>query len=58
MITGLTPEIKNIAIELRQNQILNTPEAIIAARAKFLQLQVVTPDKGFDKIKDVKIILI
>lgn len=58
IIIELTPEIKNIAIEIRQQQAVKTPDAIIAATARFLRLPLVTSDKGFKKIKDIEIILI
>ena len=54
----LTPEIKNIAIEFKQQNAIKTPDAIIAATAKFLQLPLVTSDKGFRKFTDIQIILI
>lgn len=54
----LTPEIKDIAIALKQQFAIKTPDAIIAATAKFLQLPLVTSDKGFRKFTDMQIILI
>ncbi len=58
IIIELTPEIKNIAIKIRQQNIVKTPDAIIAATSRFLQLPLVTSDKGFKKIKDIEIIFI
>jgi predicted nucleic acid-binding protein len=58
IIMELIPEIKNIAIQIRQQNKVKTPDAIIAATAGFLQLPLVTSDKGFKKIKDIEIILI
>ena len=58
VIIDLTPEIKEIAIEIRQQSTLKTPDAIIAATSRFLQLPLVTSDKGFKKIKDIEIIMI
>ena len=58
IIMELTPEIKNKAIEIRQQNKIKTPDAIIAATAVFLQLPLVTSDKGFKKIKGIEIILI
>ena len=58
IIMQLTPEIKNIAIEFKQQNAIKTPDAIIAATAKFLQLPLVTSDKGFRKFTDIQIILI
>jgi predicted nucleic acid-binding protein len=58
IIIELSTEIKNIAISLRQRYTIKTPDAIIAATAKFLQLPLVTSDKGFAKINDIEIVLI
>lgn len=58
IIIDLNPEIKNIAIEIRQQYAIKTPDAIIAATSKFMQLPLVTSDKGFKKLKDIEIILI
>lgn len=58
VIIELIPEIKNIAIEIRQQQLIKTPDAIIAATSRFLQLPLVTSDKGFKKMTDIEIILI
>ncbi|MFT4152871.1 type II toxin-antitoxin system VapC family toxin [Parafilimonas sp.] len=58
IIIELTQEIKSIAIQMRQQSKIKTPDAIIAATASFLQLPLVTSDKGFKKIKGIEIILI
>ncbi len=58
VIMELTAEIKNIAIQIRQQGNIRTPDAIIAATANFMKLPLVTSDKGFKKIKDIEIILI
>ena len=58
IIMELTPEIKNIAIQIRQQHTIKTPDAIIAATAAFLQLPLITSDKGFKKLKNIEIILI
>ncbi|RNL54089.1 type II toxin-antitoxin system VapC family toxin [Pedobacter jejuensis] len=58
VIIELNSEIKNIAITLRQNYKIKTPDAIIAATAKFLQMPLVTSDKGFASVADIELILI
>ena|SRR5699024_918258 len=58
IIIDIAPEIKNIAIKIRQQRAVKTPDAIIAATSMFLQLPLVTSDKGFKKINDIEIILI
>lgn len=57
-IMPLSPEIKDIAIQFRQQYIIKTPDAIIAATAKSLQLPLVTSDKGFKKLSGISIIFI
>lgn len=58
IILELTPEIKEIAIEIRQQISIKTPDAIIAATAHFMKLPLVTSDKVFEKIKNIEVILI
>jgi predicted nucleic acid-binding protein len=58
IIIDLNPEIKDLAIEIRQQFSIKTPDAIIAATSKFMQLPLVTFDKGFKKLKNIEIILI
>ena len=58
VIFELTGEIRKLAIELRQQNRIKTPDAIIAATALYLQLPLVTSDKGFKNIPDLNLILI
>lgn len=58
LVLGLLPEIKDIAIELRQQYRIKTPDAIIAATSLYLRLPLVTSDKGFAPIKDMELIII
>jgi predicted nucleic acid-binding protein len=57
-IYELTTEIRKIAIEIRQANKIKTPDAIIAATSKYLQIPLVTSDKGFKNIADLELILI
>jgi predicted nucleic acid-binding protein len=50
--------IKEIAISLRQRQLVKIPDAIIAATAKSFDLPLVTADKDFKKIEGIDIILL
>jgi predicted nucleic acid-binding protein len=50
------PQINKIAIGFRLKYSLDTPDAIIAATAKYLDLPLVTADKVFFKIKEIEII--
>ena len=58
VIIELNSEIKNIAISIRQRFKVKTPDAIITATSKFLQIPLVTSDKGFKSIDDIELILI
>jgi predicted nucleic acid-binding protein len=58
IIFELTAEIKKLAIEIRQQTKIKTPDAIIAATSKYLQLPLITSDKGFKNIADIELILI
>jgi predicted nucleic acid-binding protein len=54
----LTAEIRKLAIELRQQVRIKTPDAIIAATSKYLQIPLVTSDKDFKIIPGIELILI
>ena len=58
IIFELTADIRKLAIEIRQQNKVKTPDAIIAATAKYLQIPLVTSDKGFKSIPDMELILI
>jgi predicted nucleic acid-binding protein len=58
VIFELTSDIRKIAIEIRQKTKVKTPDAIIAATSKYLQIPLVTSDKGFKNIPDLELILI
>ncbi|RYE31755.1 MAG: type II toxin-antitoxin system VapC family toxin [Sphingobacteriaceae bacterium] len=47
-----------IAIEIRQQIIIKTPDAIIAATSKHLHIPLVTSDRGFKNVPDIELILI
>jgi predicted nucleic acid-binding protein len=47
-----------LAIELRQQIKIKTPDAIIAATSQYLQIPLVTADKGFKNILGLELILI
>lgn len=58
VIFELTAEIRKLAIEIKQEQKIKTPDAIIAATSKYLQIPLVTSDKGFKNIPGIELILI
>ena len=57
-IIGLTAEIKEIAIMLKQKQLIKTPDVLIAATALFLDLPLLTADAGFRNIKSIDLVLL
>jgi len=57
-VIDLRPEIKEVAIRLRQKQSIKVPDAIIAATSVFLKVPLVTSDRGFKNIRDVEVILV
>lgn len=57
-IVGLKSEVKKLAIDLKQRQKVRLPDAIIAATSLYLDLPLVTYDSGFEKIKNVNLILL
>ena len=58
ILIELTSEIRALAIEMKQRQNIKTPDAIIAATSLYLNLPLVTSDKGFKNIKDIELILL
>jgi predicted nucleic acid-binding protein len=57
-VAELTPQIKQIAKELLQKYVVRLPDAIIAATAIYLDLPLLTADTGFQKIQELKLILL
>jgi predicted nucleic acid-binding protein len=58
IIFELTAEIRKLAIEIRQQKKIKTPDAIIAATAMYLQIPIVSSDKGFKNISGIELILL
>jgi predicted nucleic acid-binding protein len=58
IIFELTADIRKLAIEIRQQIKIKTPDAIIAATSKYLQIPLVTSDRGFKNIPGIELILI
>lgn len=54
---SLTEEIKELAIEYKIQYNLKTPDAIIAATARFLKLPLVTGDKKVSQVENIIIVL-
>jgi len=58
IIFELTSEIRKLAISLRQQVKIKTPDAIIAATSQYLQLPLVTADQHFKKVPGIELILL
>lgn len=57
-IIDLTPEIKEVAIEIRSRHKTKLPDAVIAATAIHLDFPLFTMDKGFKKITELQSVII
>ena len=58
IILDLTADIKRLAIEIKQQIKIKTPDAIIAATSQYLKIPLVTSDKDFKKIPGIELILL
>lgn len=56
-IIDINNDIKQNAIEIRQEYQLKLPDAIILASAKFLDIALFTADKQLNKVKNINLIL-
>jgi len=54
-IIDINENIKDLILGIKQTQKVKLPDAIIAATALFLDISLVTADKGFIKIKELKL---
>ncbi len=57
VIINITQAIKVKVIELKSTYAIKLPDALIAATAIIHDLHLITADKGFEKIKDLKLSL-
>ncbi|GAP72405.1 hypothetical protein SAMD00024442_30_32 [Candidatus Symbiothrix dinenymphae] len=55
---GVSDEIKEIAITLKQQRAIKIPDALIAATAIHFGLTLITADKGFKNILDLNAIIL
>jgi predicted nucleic acid-binding protein len=56
-VISLNNEVKELSIKIKQKFKVKTPDAIIASTAIFLNLPLITADKGFDKITDLDLMV-
>ncbi len=57
-IAEMNPLIKQITKKLMQEVFVKLPDAIVAATAIYLDLPLLTADTGFEKIPQLKLILL
>lgn len=57
-IFELTEKVKNLTINIKKAHKIKLPDAIIAATAQFLKIELITFDKGFAKIPDLDLVLL
>lgn len=57
IIVDITEEIKKNTIAIKQKYHFKLPDSIIAATAQFLDIPLLTADKGFSKLGDMNIAL-
>ena len=56
-VIELAESIKDYTIFLRRTCKLKTPDAIVAATAYFMNMPLITADKGFNKLQGIEIVL-
>ena len=56
IIIDLNQSIKEITIDLKQSYKLKLPDAIIAATSQYMNLPLISADKGFERISDLQFI--
>ncbi|MCH7723424.1 MAG: PIN domain-containing protein [Bacteroidetes bacterium] len=55
-IIGLNEEIKKKSIDIRLNNKIRIPDAIIAATAEYLKIPIISADKQFKQVKEINLI--
>jgi hypothetical protein len=57
-VIGLINPIKELSIELRQKHRIKLPDAVIAASSIYLDIPLITQDQGFERIKNLNLVVI
>ena len=55
-IIDVNASIKDLTINIRQNNNLKLPDALIAATSKYLQIPLLSADNDFEKVKSLDLI--
>ena len=56
-VIDINQEIKQIYREIKQKQIIKLPDAIVAATAIYLDIPLLTFDKGFKNVSNLKLVM-
>lgn len=54
----MNQEVKRMAIELRREQSIKLPDAIVASTALLYNIPLITADKDFKKIEGIDLLLV
>jgi predicted nucleic acid-binding protein len=57
VIIDINNKIKQEVIQLRRNYTIKLPDCIVAATAMYMDLPLITSDKGFNKIEELNLML-
>lgn len=57
IVIDINTQIKETVIEMRQKYSVKLPDAIIAATALYLNIPLLTADKGFKKVSEINLLL-
>ncbi len=56
VIVDLNQTIKRLTIEIKREHKVKLPDAIIAATAKYMNIPLISADKGFEKISSIQFV--
>lgn len=56
IIVDLNESIKGMTIEIKQKLKIKLPDAIIAAKAKYLKMPLISADFGFGRVKEIELV--
>jgi predicted nucleic acid-binding protein len=57
VVIDINNRIKQEVVKLRRNYTIKLPDCIVAATAMYLDIPLITSDKGFNKIEELNLML-
>jgi predicted nucleic acid-binding protein len=57
VVIDINNRIKQEVVKLRRNYTIKLPDCIVAATAMYMDIPLITSDKGFNKIEELNVIL-